>query len=281
MRSLRSLAVLVVAVGLAAGCGTAASPAAPATPGGRVATSAPGGGTNSAPSRPAPVGSASTPLPSAAVQLAAFFATAAHADSQLRHAAALVNGDIGATSMRFTPATIAALKEIKLEPVAAALPAGLPTGMLRDVLVVYGDLAARNGGFNGVRIHGSSGRELPVSDPDAQSVLRGLRNGAPAAARFSGDLAAARTLAQQTPLVSIAAPDSRAALELALRLQSIGLRNTCSEEFGGYAPTSLEPVVWQPSASQHSSHYEGLAGGISFTADYTVKDGWQIIIHAC
>ena len=34
-------------------------------------------------------------------QLAAFIA-AGQADSQLRHAAALVNGDIGATSMRFT-----------------------------------------------------------------------------------------------------------------------------------------------------------------------------------
>ena len=183
--------------------------------------------------------------------------------------------------MRFTPATIAAVNEIKLAPVASALPAGLPAGMLRDVLVVYGDLASRNGGFNGVRIHGSSGRELPVSGPDAQSVLRGLRNGAPAAASFSGDLAAARTLAQQTPLVTIAAPDSRAALELALRLQSVSLRNTCSEEFGGYAPKSLEPIVWQSGAGQHPSHYEGLAGGISFTADYTVKDSWKIIIHAC
>jgi hypothetical protein len=256
MRSLRGLAVLIVAVGLAAGCGAAGPAGAPAS-------------------------SATTPLPSAATQLAAFFAGAAHADSQLRHAAALVNGDIGATSMRFTPATIAAVNDIKLAPVAAELPAGLPTGMLRDVLVVYGDLASRNGGFNGVRMHGSAGRELPVSDPDAQSVLRGLRNGAPAAASFSGDLAAARALAQQTPLVTIAAPDSRAALELALRLRSISLRNTCSEEFGGYAPTSLEPIVWQPGAGQHASHYEGLAGGIRFTADYTVKDGWEIIIYAC
>jgi len=61
--------------------------------------------------------------------------------------------------------------------------------------------------------------------------------------------------------VTIAAPDSRAALELALRLQSISLRNSCSEEFGGYAPASLETIIWQPGTGQHSSHCQGLIGG--------------------
>jgi hypothetical protein len=243
----------------------------------------PGGGTTPAPSRPAPASTSTTapPAPSAATQLAAFFAAAQHADSQLHHAAALVNGDIAATSMRFTPATTAAMRGIELAPVASALPAGLPTEMLREVLVVYGDLASRTDALNGVRAYGSSGRELPIGSLEAQSVLRGLRNAAPAAARFNGDLAAARILAQQTPLVIIAAPDSRAALELALRLQSISLRNSCDEDFGGYAPTSLETIVWQPSTDQHSSHYQGLIGGIRFAADYTVQHGWKINIYAC
>lgn len=290
MRSLRKLAVLVVAVGLAAGCGTAGSPGGASTPGGRAASAASGGGTNPASSWQAPASAATTPpasppaspaASSAATQLAAFFAAAGHADGQLRQAAALVNGDMRGMSMRFTPATIAAVNGIELAPVVSALPAGLPAGMLRAVLTVYGDLASRSGAFNGVRIYGSSGRELPAGGLEAQSVLRGLRNGAVAAASFSADLAAARALAQRTPPATVAAPDSRAALELALRLQSIGLHNTCSEEFGGFAPRSLEPVVWQPGAGQHPSHYEGLAGGIRFTADYTVKDGWTIIIYAC
>ncbi len=281
MRSLRSLAVLAAAVGLAAGCGTAAPPGVSSTPSGRVAASAPGSGTSPVPTWSAPSSTTVPSAPSAAAQLAAFFAAAMHTDSQLRHAAALVNGNIGVRSMRFAPATLAAVRAIQLAPAAAALPAGLPTAMLRDVLVVYGDLASRSGAFNGVRMYGSSGRELPIGSPDAQSVLRGLRNGAPAAARFKGDLAAARILAQQTPRVTIAAPDTRAAAELALRLQSVNLHNTCSEDFGGYAPRSLEPLVWRPSAGQHSSHYEGLAGGIRFTAGYTVQHGWQINIYAC
>lgn len=173
------------------------------------------------------------------------------------------------------------MREIDLAPVASALPAGLPAGMLRGVLVVFGDLSSRSGALNGVRVYGSSGRELPIGGPEAQSVLRGLHNGAPAAARFSGDLAAACTLAQQTPPVTIAAPDTRAALELALRLQSVSLRNDCSEEFGGYAPASLEPIVWQSGTDQHSSHYQGLVGGIRFTADYTVRHGWTIMLYAC
>jgi hypothetical protein len=183
--------------------------------------------------------------------------------------------------MRFTPATIAAVRGIELAPVASALPAGLPNEMLREVLVVYGDLASRTDALNGVRAYGSSGRELPIGGQQAQSVLRGLRNAAPAAARFNGDLSAAHTLAQQTPLVTVAAADSRAALELALRLQSISLRNSCDEEFGGYAPISLETIVWQPSTDQHSSHYDGLVGGIRFTADYTIQHGWKVSIHAC
>jgi len=183
--------------------------------------------------------------------------------------------------MRFTPATIAAVRGIELAPVASALPAGLPTDMLREVLVVYGDLASRADALNGVLAYGFSGRQLPIGGPEAQSVLRGLRNAAPAAARFNGDLAAVRTLAQQTPKVTVAAPDSRAALELALRVQSISLRDSCDEEFGGYAPTSLEAIIWQPGTDQHSSHYQGSIGGIRFTAGYTVQHGWKILIYAC
>ena len=126
--------------------------------------------------------------------------------------------------------------------------------MLRQVLVVYGDLASRTESFNGVPMYGSSGRELPIGGPEAQSVLRGLRNGAPAAARSNGDLDAARTLAQQTPPVTIAAADSRAALELALRLQSISLRNSCDEEFGGYADQPRDDRV----AAQHRSALQPL-----------------------
>jgi hypothetical protein len=262
--------VAVIALSLAA-CGQATTPKQ-------------GSGTSPASSRPVPASTHATtsttppPPPSAASQLAAFFAAAQQADSQLRHTAALVNGDIGTTSMRFTPATLAAIRALGNAPVARTIPAGLPTGLLRDVLVVYGDLASRTAAFTGVRVYGYSGRVLPIGGPDAKEVLRGLRNGAPAAARFSGDLAAARTLAGQTPVVPIAAPESRAAAELALRLRSIDLVNDCSYTFGGYAPTSFEPVVWQPGTGP--GHYAGTISGVRFQATYT-DHTWEIMIYAC
>lgn len=255
-----------IALGLAA-CGQGTSPkptAGTAIPSSRSASSS---------IRAAP--------PSATTQLAAFFVAAQQADNRLHHAAALVNGDIGATSMRFTPNTLAAVRALGNTPVASAVPAGLPAGLLRDVLVVYGDLASRTAAFGGVQIYGSSGHALPIGGREAQEVLRGLHNGAPAAARFGTDLTAVHILAQQTPLIAIAAPDSRAAAELALRTHSINIRNSCSELFGGWAPTELETIIWQPSTHQHTSHYEGTIGGGRFEATYTAGTGWQIIIYAC
>jgi len=256
--------IAVIALGQAA-CGQATTPR-------------PAGGTTAPSSRPAPTSPHAT-ASSAATQLAAFFAAAEQADGRLHRAAALVNGDIGTSSMRFTPATLTAIRALGNAPVARTIPAGLPTGLLRGVLVVYGDLASRSAAFDGVMVYGSSGRELPIGGPDAQQVLRGLHNGAPAAARFTSDLATARTLAQQTPLVIIAAPDSRAAAELALRLNFIDLQNGCSYTFGGWAPTELETVIWQSGTGP--GHYEGTIGGVRFQASYTAQHGWQIIIHAC
>ena len=165
--------ITVITLGLAA-CGQAAAPA-------------PAGGTTATSSRPAPSSSASSarattpPAPSAAGQLAAFIAAAGQADSQLRHAAALVNGDIGATSMRFTPATLAAVRALGNAPVARAIPAGLPDELLREALVVYGDLASRTAALDAVGRYGYPGHKLPIGSPDAQAVLGCLRHGAPAA----------------------------------------------------------------------------------------------------
>jgi hypothetical protein len=264
----------IIAVGLAA-CGHATAPP-------------PGGATPAKSSRPAPSSSPTSarattpPAPSAVGRLAAFIAAAGRADSKLRHAAVLVNADIGATSMRFRPATLAAVRALGNAPVARAIPAGLPAELLRETLVVYGDLSSRAAAFGGVRWYGYAGRELPIGGQDAKNVLRGLHNGASAAARFDADLAAVRSLAQQTPPLTVAAPDSRAAAELALRLNSMDLRNNCSEEFGGYAPTQFEPVIWHPASDQHSHHYEGTIGSSGrFQADYTAAHGWKININAC
>lgn len=274
MRALARRAGLMttIALGLAA-CGHATTPPQ-------------GGGTPATSSRPAASSSAAStratapPAPSAEGQLGAFIAAAEQADSQLHHAAVLVNADISTTSMRFTSATLATVRALDNAQAARAIPAGLPVELLREALAVYGDLSSRTAAFGGVEQYGYPGRELPIGGEDARSVLRGLHNGASAAARFDADLAALRSLAQQTPPLTIAAPDSRAAAELALRIFSIDKANGCSEEFGGFAPAQLEAVIWYP-ASDHSHHYEGTISGTSFRAGYTASHGWEIFINAC
>ena len=264
------LAVITVSL---AGCGHAAAP--PHGVGTPATSSRPAAGSAAASTR-----ATSPPAPSEASRLAVFMTAAGQADSQLRHAAVLVNAGIGTTSMRFTPAAVAAVGALSNAPAARAIPAGLPVELLRRVLAVYGDLSSRNGAFGGVRLFGQPERELPVGGQDARDILRGLHNGAPAAARFGTDLAAVGSLAQQTPPLAVAAPDSRAAAELALRLTSIDKRNHCSYQFGGFAPTQLETVTWQP-ASKYSRHYDGTISGGRFQADYTAAHGWQININAC
>jgi hypothetical protein len=252
---------------------------------GQAATSTHGGtaGTSSRPTSGASAtpGGTTPAAPSAAADLAPFIAAAGQADSRLHHAAALVNGDIGAASMRFTPATVAAIHALGNAAVAHAIPAGLSADLLREVLAVYGDLSSRTAAFGGVLRYGYSGRELPTGGQDAKNVLRGLHNGAPAAARFDADLAAVRSGAQQAPPLALVGPDTRAAAELALRLHSTDKRNFCSEEFGGFAPAQLETVIWYPADDRHTHHYEGTISGISFQADYTAAPGWEINILAC
>lgn len=272
MRALvrRAGLVTMIALGLAA-CGHATTPPQ-------------GGGTSGTPSPPAATSSPSAgvtspPAPSATAQLAPFISAAEQADSQLHHAAALVNAEIGATSMRFSPATLAAVHALSDSAAGRAIPAGMPVELLRSVLTVYGDLSARTGAFGGVRLYGYGGHELPIGGQDAKSVLRGLHNGAPVAARFDADLATVRSLAQQTPPLTVAPPVSRPAAELALRVNSIDKHNFCSELFGGYAPTQLETVTW--TTDQPSQHYQGTIGGTAFQADYTAAHGWLININAC
>ena len=107
------------------------------------------------------------------------------------------------------------------------------------------------------------------------------RNGATPAARFGGDLAAARALAGETPPVTPPAPDSRPAAELALRIYQIEQRNSGCMECGGYVFTTLSPIVWQPENEPIIGHSDGYINGIRFRVDYHTGQGWSVTIWAC
>lgn len=245
---------LILAAGLAA-CGSAKAPGA-------------GGGPPN-PATPASSGSA----PSAADQLAGFFSAAGALDSQLRQAAALVNGGVGKTSMSFPPATQAVVSALSTKEVARAIPAGLPAELLRQTLLVYSGLESRTTSLRGVPMFGDES-PLKLSSQDGKYVYGCLRNGAPAAARFTADLAALRAAALAAQPIALAAPDSRAAAELALRVQAINLHNSGCMECGGFVATTLAPVVW-------TSRSGGTVNGIQFQVIYHAGTGWEARIWAC
>jgi len=286
-RTIRCLALLTAAGAALAGCGRAGVP-----PGGRGATPSQPAVSSTAPAStgpastspastgPASTGPASTP-PSASARLAAFFTAAARADARIRYAAALVNGDITTTSIHFSKATIAAIEAIDLTPVAAAIPPGMPAGLMQPVLLAYSDLESRVAALAGALRHAQDEGVLPINGPQAREVLRCLGHGSQAAEQFTADLAAARTAAGQTPPLLPVAPDSRAAAELALRLSSINLINSCSEECGGHVFRQLEAITWQPGNVRHSDRYSGTISGIGFDLTYHQGQGWDVNIHAC
>ncbi len=266
-RSAAVTAAILVA-GLA-GCGSTVAP-----------------GTGGGASSPAPAATSSAPSatqtsPSAADQLAGFFGAAQLADAQLRHAAALVNEGIGTTSMSFSPAALAAVKALDTAPVARAIPAGLPAGLLRRVVLVYSDLESRTASLMSIPRSGYTSGRLPIGSQDGSYIYRCLGNGAPAAARFAADLAAARALAGATPPVTVAAPDSRAAAEVAVQVTFINVGNSGCDSCGGGVLTTLGTIIWQRHYEAEGRYSDGTINGLRFNASYHAGSGWQVQLWAC
>lgn len=251
---------------------------------GHSTASGPGG---ASPGSPAPATSASPRAPatspppraSAADELAGFFTAAAAADARLKHAADLVNSGIGSTTMSFPPATLAALDQLDTTAAARAIPGGMPAELLRRVLLVYSDLESRTCAFSGILRQPHSAES--VSGEEGREILSCLRNGAPAAARFGADLAAARFLALATQPLAVAAPDSRAAAEVAIRVAAINSVNSGCDSCGGFVSTSLWPISWQSANDPAAGRSDGTINGVPFRADYRAGHGWQVVLWAC
>lgn len=84
----------------------------------------------------------------------------------------------------------------------------------------------------------------------------------------------------------MAAPDSRAAADLAILLQNLDGRNSGCMSCGGERETSLPRITWyairMPAGFHgHPTPVDGNINGIDFLANYTPGTGWDIQAYAC
>jgi len=236
------------------------------------------------PATPPATGPPSSPTASASSQLAAYLAAAGNADMQIKHASAQVNQQIGESTIHFTAAERAAVKELPGYTAAAgkAIPAGLPPELLRRVMLSYSDLESRAAAFRFLPYYRPAGGSLPVASADGRAILQDLKHGAPAAARFASDLAAVRDLASTTPPAAPLAANSHATAEVAIRVAFVNKANLGCGSSGGWLATTLPPVTWQSGTFPGTSHHtDGSIGATPFTATYQAGGGWNVTIWTC
>jgi len=226
--------------------------------------------------------------PSALDNLTTYFAAAEGVDRRLKAAAIVVNGDIGATQLTVDQSTTDAISTADPTAAGHAIPAGITPDLLLPVMRVQSDLMSRFyalRGFERANL-GTGGTVVPLSDQSAQEAMSCLGNGTQAAASFSADLAAARAVAAKAPPVTVAAPDSRAAADLAVLLRNLVGRNSGCMSCGGERETSLPTITWYATRMPagfhgHPAPVDGNINGIDFLANYTLGTGWDIQAYAC
>jgi hypothetical protein len=224
-----------------------------------------------------PTTTTTTTSPTAATQLNAFFAQAHAVDVRLRAAARAINGGIGQTVVTFDQRIVDAVRAADPKLATNAIPAGMNEPLLRSVLLVASDLFSRRAAYNRVWV-----RTFARDGDEAKDLMTCLGGGAVAAARFDADLAAARALAQHTTPFTLAAPASRAAEEVAVRVQDIFLANAGCDSCGGARLTEWPTITWgrfNPGGGMRMA--DGKIRDIGFSATYASGKGWTIMLFAC
>ena len=204
---------------------------------------------------------AAGPPPSAADDLAAFFAAAEALDADIKDAAAAFNAGFDADAGTLDPAVEPIVEALDARPLGALIPAGLSLPLETAVLAALTDLDSR--------IAALAGGTRYLGYPDQEGALDCLEGGGEAAARFPGDLTAARTLATEEAPPS-AAPDSEAAGILAVRLAAIHSMNWGCDSCGGLVYDGPIEVDWAGRT----------VAGVQFEAEFT-GGAWEVTIWAC
>ncbi|TCC16060.1 hypothetical protein [Kribbella sindirgiensis] len=252
---------------------TAGGPASPVVPTETVTSTVTPKPTTTRPSSAPP--STRTPTtrePSAVDALAPFFAAARTLDGRLRSAASAINSS-GPPWPAVTSRTARLVTAADLRPVARTIPSGLPADLRTAAILIYSDLASRRYALQSFAFAG------PLQPRTTADLLRELGNGHAAANRFQRDLAATKSLASETPPISVVPRSSRQTAETLLLVQYVnGLNGGCDSR-GGAVVTTLPPIVWHHEEAE--PHRDGTIGGVLFTADLDSHDEWHVELSAC
>lgn len=218
--------------------------------------------------------------PSAADDLEPFFAAAATLDQQLQTAAAAVNAT-GPPWEQITAEVADKVRAADLEPVAGAIPAGLPYDLQEAVVLVLSDLASRRMAMESFTVVGPVMPDDVNTDQSNEKLLADLRNGHAAAVRFDGDLAAARALAAGTPPVAPVPERSRLTAETLVLVEYVRVANAGCNARGGAVFTELPEVVWRSVPDLPEA--EGTVGpeGTAFNADLRPDGTWEVYLFVC
>jgi hypothetical protein len=250
---------LVVAILLLAGCGSEAGTGTSTT----AATT-----TSQAATTTAPISTTSEPTttlapqPTAADSLAAFFAAAEALDASIKEAAAAFNAGFDDAAGTLDPSVEPMVNALDAVPLGDLIPPGLSSELETVVLAVFTDLDSR--------IAALAGGMRYLGYPDLTGALSCLSGGGDSAARFPGDLAAARALAAQQAAPTASA-DSEAAGILAVRLTAIHSMNWGCDSCGGLVYDVPIEVDWAGRT---------VGGGVQFDAEFS-GGAWHIVIMAC
>ncbi len=253
---------------------------------GASCTSAPLTSLRNTGSTPTTATSSTTRPPSALDNLTAYFTAVANIDQRLKAAAAVANGNIGATEITVSKATLDIIATADPTPAANDIPAGLPPDVMQPVLRVQRDLLSRFYAFRGFTVLVTEQGEPETilrSDERAAYLMSCLQNGSQPAASFAADLAAAQAAASHAPPVVAVDASSRAAADLALWLHYLVLANSGCMMCGDFRVTAIPAINWHHVAplSPGGNSWDGDMAGILFTAQYTAGQGWAVQINAC
>jgi hypothetical protein len=149
---------------------------------------------------------------------------------------------------------------------------------VQPTVLVLSDLVSRRAAMDDFAGRYPVGADL--DDVTQQRLLENLGQGADAAAHFSSDLTALEAAAHGAPAFTPAAPDSRAAAEIAVLAADVQMSNYGCDGHGGTRITSLPAIVWQSGAMPDGTKIDGTVETVPFRATWTNGD-WLVVIYAC